>query len=433
MSLRKSAQAWAHHEWDKIKDFKPGTSRSRSTSLNGKAEPPLDPEKVNERLEEEFGELGGINNNSKKTENDSIEEKLARMTNMYESVGAKFNDRQQELRVLRNDKAERDASLRSQQKELLKLRPENQQLETFNAQIYGSREELRAQYEGQVLELTKTNSETLEKNKKEYEAKLKGYQDEMEKKNRKIEELQSEKNDLKKEVLDLNIQREQESLSNSGFLDKEPAVVSSEKCQNCEDLQKQLEASNKTIGLLEPMAQQLYYLRHRFLDSKNRLYAEASTKLLGNRAAHDGNIVVDVSLFKTGKHFNIEDHAFIFDRMYDYPIADFLHEDFDFETFKNMPTVCKIFGYRATMAHQNSFCHESLTKYHDKQYNFLERQFKVYWERRHDPAELAALENMAEIREIEAAMKPLMEAVTKKASERLRPKGKPKGKSNRRH
>lgn len=202
------------------------------------------------------------------------------------------------------------------------------------------------------------------------------YQKEMEKKTNKIIELHSEYTRMKTKLLELNLQIEEKDLSDSGYLHKELWD-----CSDCKVLQEELEASHQKLEDQKPFMRTLFDLRARFLSCKTNPIPKnfSHYRWKGNRAAHDGNIIVDVSLFKSGnefgENFTVTEHGEMFETMYGRPVLPFLSPDFHFETLKSMSKVCGMFSYRATMAACGSFTDESLAPDIDNEFEVLEASF----------------------------------------------------------
>ncbi|KAF4631634.1 hypothetical protein G7Y89_g6494 [Cudoniella acicularis] len=93
----------------------------------------------------------------------------------------------------------------------------------------------------------------------------------------------------------------------------------------------------------------------------------------GNRAAHDGKIAVDMSLFKS-VYFNIVEHRDLFTEMYGLPIEAFLDERSLFNLLLDIAPLRKMLSYRASIAHRKLYSEKSLDPKTDEHFSSLHQQ-----------------------------------------------------------
>ncbi|CAG8978237.1 hypothetical protein HYALB_00010728 [Hymenoscyphus albidus] len=311
--------------------------------------------------------------------------------------------------------------------------------------------------EKQLQEATETNSTfeaKLTAAKAENEELRNLYQEEMRKKTAKIEELHEKENDLKQDLFDANLELETKELLKfhlasedektelkkklfesdlelendrffqGDFLNEEPSV-------DCKSLQSKLNRANRTIkGLREkielwrPMVISCYFIRHRFLMSKEDP-RDRNVRDCGNRSAHDGNIIVDASFFKD-EFFHTKEHREAFQKKYGRGISLFLDRKLDFSVLKKLRVVCGILNLHATMVEYDSFGPHSLDLETDREFLVLYQEFKDKWfrgSRRYNSETLASLEETPEVISLHERMRVKMKSIARLSTERRRPQG----------
>ncbi|CAG8950548.1 hypothetical protein HYFRA_00002756 [Hymenoscyphus fraxineus] len=380
-------------------------------------------------------------------------EERPKFNDRRKSLGLRFDEQALELRTLRDSYEKLREELADEREQRLDMEQSHEELKAETVQLRNTGDNLQEQLavtEALVQKLTDTNTsleETLDTTRLEMEELRKGHQDEkkglykwcqaqLRKKTARIEELYSEDAELKKKLFDLNLQSEYEELSLEDILSEEPPPFADHLDKN--KLQEQLEASirktkslewklkqaNEDIELYKPVIKAQYFIRHRFLTSKDENQSQ-KTRNEGNRSAHDGNIVVDLVLF-IKRYFIPSTHGEAFQARYGRNIKMFLDQKLDLSVLKRMPTVCAIWNFRATMYESKSFTEQSLDPQTDEEFLILFNEFQDNWfkgRQRNDPVTLASLEENAEVVQLHDQMKEKMKRIVSLSTERRRSHG----------
>lgn len=167
-------------------------------------------------------------------------------------------------------------------------------------------------------------------------------------------------------------------------------------------LMAEFQEATNTIQDQRQLADTTKQIRHRFFVTPQVELADRTAMYHGNRAAHDGNIVLDVSLFRHGM-FSVG-----FMATYNERIENWLSPDPRSGIMHQSVLVQKVRNSRATLVQRKSFSARTLSYEHDCQFLVLERQFNGIVDSITIPDQQWNLDSHAELQMLQMQMNDLM-------------------------
>lgn len=132
----------------------------------------------------------------------------------------------------------------------------------------------------------------------------------------------------------------------------------------------------------------------------------------GNRAAHDGNVEVDVALFKLGK-FTVKDHGPLFSATYKDSIEDWLEPNARLAIIHSTAVMKDVRNYRGCLAERKSMAAETSRGDIDERFLALEEAFEKIVADTTDLTELRKLDSNEDLQDLRDGTKKLMLKIVK--------------------
>ncbi|KAH6681414.1 hypothetical protein B0J14DRAFT_647830 [Halenospora varia] len=201
-----------------------------------------------------------------------------------------------------------------------------------------------------------------------------------------------------------------------------PGEEKVKECEECKVNLRALEGAQKTIELQEPLVDIAKDIRLRHLTRHLPLDTNTQERSAGNIAAHNGNILVDVNLFKLDK-LNVWEHGDFFEGLYDIAINDILDKDSKESEFVKFKFICSVLSWRANLRSRGSFTPKTLSKGDDDKFTSLYRRMMEKIKQTDDLRELQRFSRNPDIKKLYEEMKGISTRIVKLDWEQRRESG----------